>query len=477
MAVSFQSLKPRYRQLWDTMTINPSVVDDADRVARKILANKDRYLALERQTGVPWFYIGLVHNRESGMDFNTYLGNGQSLNRVTTIVPKGRGPFSSFEAGAIDAFKVENMIGITDWSLERIAFLLEAFNGFGYLNKGINSPYLWAGTNQYRSGKFVADHVFRADVVDSQLGSMAVLARLAGMDADVKARLGAMAGAVAADSGMLGRGSTGDRVRQLQNALAQAGFDVGDIDGRFGPKTTDAVQAFQRARGLPATGVADQATQAALRVAEHPVVEARPQQSEDFLRDLFGVLLGKARPADTTPAPQPQPHPDPSNVLSLISGTRWGRQAPAAPATPAGAQADAGNVLSSVLGALLGRQPTAVLGAPAGPQADAGNVLPVVLAALMGRAPPAAPGATVAPPKIQSGIDKVLGGEALTGKKTALSVVAYAGLAILKAVGVLGAATPTGQILTLAVTAFGALGGISKVDRVIQALGAIAVKR
>jgi len=447
MAASFQSLKPRYRQLWDTMTINPGVVDDADRVARKILANKDRYVALERQTGVPWFYIGLVHNRESGMDFDTYLGNGQPLNRRTTIVPKGRGPFPSFEAGAIDAFQVENLIGITDWSLERIAFLLEAFNGFGYLSKGINSPYLWSGSNQYTSGKFVADHVFRADAVDSQLGSMVVLARLATMDADVKARVGAGAGVVVADSGVLGRGSTGDRVRQLQNALAQGGFDVGEIDGRYGPKTTDAVRAFQSARGLPATGIADLATQAALKVAEQPV-EPPPQQSEDLLRGLFGALLSKVRPPGTPgtiPAPQPQP--------------------------------DASNVLSTILGALLGRQPPAAPGAPAGPRADAGNVLPVILAALMGRQPPAAPGATEPPPKILSGIDKALGGEALAGKKTALSVVAYAVLAILKAVGVVGAATPTGQILTLAVTAFGALGGISKVDRVIQALGAIAVKR
>src|SRR5262245_3702665 len=97
----------------------------------------------------------------------------------------------------------------------------------------------------------------------------------------------------------------------------------------------------------------------------------------------------------------------------------------------------------------------------------------------MGRqATPAQPGSPplVANPPILSPIDNMLGGQALVGKKTALAVVAYAGLAILQAVGVVGAATPAGQIMTVLITAFGALGGISKVDRIVQALGIIAAK-
>src|ERR1700704_3206971 len=103
----------------------------------------------------------------------------------------------------------------------------------------------------------------------------------------------------------------------------------------------------------------------------------------------------------------------------------------------------------------------------------AGNLLQLVLRSLAGVQPAQPTPAGTAPPPaadapILSPIDKMLGGEALTGKKTALSVVAYAGLAILQAVGVIGAATPTGQILTILIAAFGALGGVSKVDRVIQ---------
>jgi hypothetical protein len=77
---------------------------------------------------------------------------------------------------------------------------------------------------------------------------------------------------------------------------------------------------------------------------------------------------------------------------------------------------------------------------------------------------------------VLSPIDKALGGEALAGKKTALSVLAYVVLALLKAAGVVGAATPGGQIATILIAAFGALGGVAKVDRAIQAIGVIAAK-
>jgi lysozyme family protein len=131
--------------------------------------------------------------REGNFNFGTYLGNGQSLSRPTTIVPIGRGPFSSFEDGAVDALKQQGLLGISDWSLERIAYCLEGFNGFGYRAKGVNSPYLWAGTNRYTSGKYVRDHVFDPSMVDAQLGSMAVLWRLCALNAEVNARVNGVA--------------------------------------------------------------------------------------------------------------------------------------------------------------------------------------------------------------------------------------------------------------------------------------------
>ena len=69
--------------------------------------------------------------------------------------------------------------------------------------------------------------------------------------------------------------------------------------------------------------------------------------------------------------------------------------------------------------------------------------------------------------------DRIFGGEALAGKKTMLAVIAYVVLAILQAVGIIGAATPTGQILTVLTMAFGAQ---SAADRIVQALGVIAAR-
>lgn len=54
-------------------------------------------------------------------------------------------------------------------------------------------------------------------------------------------------------------------VREIQQALAAAGFDPGAIDGKMGPKTKAAITAFQRARGLKVDGIAGPQTQGALR--------------------------------------------------------------------------------------------------------------------------------------------------------------------------------------------------------------------
>ena len=54
----------------------------------------------------------------------------------------------------------------------------------------------------------------------------------------------------------LKQGHSGAPVTALQNRLNQLGFNAGAADGQFGPKTTAAVKAFQRAKGLEADGVA-----------------------------------------------------------------------------------------------------------------------------------------------------------------------------------------------------------------------------
>lgn len=63
---------------------------------------------------------------------------------------------------------------------------------------------------------------------------------------------------------LLSSSAQGSPVRELQQALADAGYDPGPIDGDFGPRTRAAVVAFQRDRGLEVDGVVGPQTWGAL---------------------------------------------------------------------------------------------------------------------------------------------------------------------------------------------------------------------
>lgn len=182
----YEAMKAGYRNLWDQSYT--TALSDGFKVADAIIKDKARYQKIEDATGVPWYWIACVHNRESNRNFGTYLGNGQKLTQRTTITPKGRGPFSTFEAGAIDAIKYKELDKIKDWPLERVLYEFERYNGFGYIGK-INSPYVWAATNKQERGKYVADGKYDGSHWDTQLGCAAILKCLEERDPEVAARL------------------------------------------------------------------------------------------------------------------------------------------------------------------------------------------------------------------------------------------------------------------------------------------------
>ena len=67
---------------------------------------------------------------------------------------------------------------------------------------------------------------------------------------------------------LLAQGSSGAGVVQVQKELLAVGIAVkGGADGAFGPSTATAVQAFQRSKQLPVSGVIDAATAAILTTA------------------------------------------------------------------------------------------------------------------------------------------------------------------------------------------------------------------
>jgi len=78
-----------------------------------------------------------------------------------------------------------------------------------------------------------------------------------------------------------------DEIRQLQMTLNQKGFNVGEPDGRMGPRTERALMEFQQRQGLQATGHIDHETVTALGI------NVREQQG--------GRTTGQAPAAGTEP--------------------------------------------------------------------------------------------------------------------------------------------------------------------------------
>jgi putative chitinase len=80
---------------------------------------------------------------------------------------------------------------------------------------------------------------------------------------------------------VLVEGSMGSRVKSLQQALRDKGFNPGEIDGDFGPATEAAVIAFQTSEGLLADGKVGSKTLAALELEIEPE-DARADVTSSF---------------------------------------------------------------------------------------------------------------------------------------------------------------------------------------------------
>lgn len=187
MAFKFNAKVAReYQAMWDGLSISPNRRNEVHVWAHKIFANKARYQTIEARTGVPWHFVGLAHYRESSLNFNKNLANGQPLNMRTTIVPKGRGPYRDFEESAVDSLvNVQGYHRGMDWSLPAYIWRIEGYNGYGYHAKGIPSPYLVGGSNKQKRGKYVADGVYSPSTWDTQLGVLTLLQALVEIDPSI----------------------------------------------------------------------------------------------------------------------------------------------------------------------------------------------------------------------------------------------------------------------------------------------------
>jgi lysozyme family protein len=175
-----QQLKPSYANLWGKMIINPARIKETAITAALIMKNKDEYIKVQLATGIPWQFIGILHCLECECSFKLHLHNGDPLTAKTVQKPAGRpltgtAPFT-WKDSAIDALTMRHLSAANDFSTEVMLYQFEAYNGFGYRNNhSINSPYLWAGSNQYTKGKYGSDGHYNPELVSKQIGAALLL--------------------------------------------------------------------------------------------------------------------------------------------------------------------------------------------------------------------------------------------------------------------------------------------------------------
>ena len=157
--------------------------------------NKPKYEAVASATNVPSQLIAAIHMREADCDFTTYLLQGDKLGTRTwadgdsnngVSLPEGMentvlfGPDQWVEAAvfaihAEEPKQTELNITSSTLYLPTLCAFAEMYNGEGYYNKNLPSPYVLSGTSGYSKGKFVGDHDFDQNAVDDEVGVLPLL--------------------------------------------------------------------------------------------------------------------------------------------------------------------------------------------------------------------------------------------------------------------------------------------------------------
>jgi lysozyme family protein len=193
---TYEASQMGYADMWSSIVIKGGAdAANAHRFGTTIIAHEAIYREVEAAMGIPWYFVGALHMRESSCNFNTHLHNGDSLKARTRHVPKGypkkgKPPFTWVES-AIDALRlkgVEKYRG--QWCPALFAWFSEIYNGLGYVAHGVHSPYDWAGSNHEEHGKYVSDHVWDKNFDDPQIGTMTVLKELCYLRKDIASDMG-----------------------------------------------------------------------------------------------------------------------------------------------------------------------------------------------------------------------------------------------------------------------------------------------
>lgn len=183
------ALKAVNAHRWSQMHLKPGRMSEFHATALRLIdpTAKSRYQTVSAIAKVPWFVIAVQHEREASQNWHTQLAQGDPLGHKSVHVPAGEGPYETWEEGAIFALEHHYPWGIkpTDWSIGGALTYLEGYNGPGYANRGRPSPYIWSGSDQYVSGKYVRDGVYDPHYIDLQLGCAPLLAMMMAIDSSI----------------------------------------------------------------------------------------------------------------------------------------------------------------------------------------------------------------------------------------------------------------------------------------------------
>jgi len=336
MGYTFPSIRNEYLYLINAASpLNAAHAARFHAAAHRLIKHNTTFYGAQTRTGIPAVWFAVINERESGNNFNTYLGNGDPLKRVTTHVPKGRGPFASWIDGAVDATTYDHVgrPGPEDWSWAWFLYRCEAWNGFGPRMRGRRSGYLWAGTQMYTGGKYVADGVWDADAYDTQLGVFG----LARAVMEIEPSMGRMLSGSFKQSWGAGEPETPDPrfdpqpaeakllgIRWLQDSLNKIqGSDLA-VDGSYGRHTRAAVRKFQDTHGLRVDGQAGDLTCAAIdaELAKMPKLTAHPKSTETVSKPATAPVIKAVIPAAPDKAKTPLakgPRMDFTNLMNLAT--------------------------------------------------------------------------------------------------------------------------------------------------------------
>lgn len=172
------AIKKEIIDRWTRMKIREDKLKEVEKGAVSIVKNKDRYKKVEALTGVPWWFIGIIHSLECSLNFKQWLANGDPISSPTVHEPKGLECDGTWEDAAVVSLKHEGYINQKDWNVPHSLWLFECYNGLGYRNRGKPSQYVWSFTNIEEPGRYVADRVWSDTAMSDQVGCASLLAIL-----------------------------------------------------------------------------------------------------------------------------------------------------------------------------------------------------------------------------------------------------------------------------------------------------------